>query len=298
MATPKIPDTPTKNSVEHCPPEQKLVCGVVRPISAIGDYLASHWADVADILEEAIENSGLEARLVSEASSTGIIHARIVKNLYQDPVVVCDISGKNPNVMLELGMRLAFDKPVIVIKDDETDYSFDTSPIEHITYPRSLHYASILQFKEDLSAKILATLKPDSDTKSFLQQFGPFKVAQIEQENVPGYEILRDELSEIKRYIAGLSEAQKQAEVRPPAARNDRVIGPGSLMYKIDGLDDSKIEKLNAEILMLNNVNSTRILKMSNAPYIRVTLDDNSSDDRTKSKLQISRIFRKLREGE
>jgi len=42
-------------------------------------------------------------------------------------MIVCDISGRNPNVMFELGLRLAFDKPAIIIKDEITPYSFDTS---------------------------------------------------------------------------------------------------------------------------------------------------------------------------
>jgi len=32
--------------------------------------------------------------------------------------------------MFELGLRLAFDKPAIIVKDDNTSYSFDTAPIE------------------------------------------------------------------------------------------------------------------------------------------------------------------------
>jgi hypothetical protein len=35
-------------------------------------------------------------------------------------------------------MRLAFDRPTIIVKDDLTTYSFDTSPIEHLEYPRDL----------------------------------------------------------------------------------------------------------------------------------------------------------------
>ena len=58
-----------------------------------------------------------------------MIHKTIVQNLYLNPIVVCDVSGKNANVMFELGLRLAFDKPTIIIKDDKTDYSFDTSVV-------------------------------------------------------------------------------------------------------------------------------------------------------------------------
>jgi hypothetical protein len=71
------------------------------------------------------------------ADDIGVIQKRIVQNLYSSDVIVCDVSGKNPNVMFELGMRLAFDKPTLIVKDDKTDYSFDTGIIEHVPYPRT-----------------------------------------------------------------------------------------------------------------------------------------------------------------
>jgi hypothetical protein len=37
------------------------------------------------------------------------------------PDYLCDVSGKNANVMFELGLRLAFDNPTIIIKDDKTE---------------------------------------------------------------------------------------------------------------------------------------------------------------------------------
>ncbi len=37
-----------------------------------------------------------------------------------------------------------------VIKDDQTDYSFNTSPIQHICYPRDLHFHQINNFKKNL----------------------------------------------------------------------------------------------------------------------------------------------------
>jgi hypothetical protein len=62
--------------------------------------------------------------------------------------VIGDVSCKNPNVMFELGMRLAFDKPTIIIKDDQTSYSFDISPIQNLEYPRDLRFNKIIDFKE------------------------------------------------------------------------------------------------------------------------------------------------------
>lgn len=106
------------------------------PISSIDDCPESHWSEVRTILFEAIESSGFEPNMVSDSDDVGVIQKRIIQNIHDNPIVVCDVSCKNPNVMFELGMRLTFDKPTIIVKDDCTSYNFDTSIIEHIDYPR------------------------------------------------------------------------------------------------------------------------------------------------------------------
>jgi len=126
-------------------------CGIVMPISALDGCSAEHWADVLRILREVVTDAGYEPNLVSDADDVGIIQKRIIQNLYTNEMVVCDVSGKNPNVKFELGLRLAFDKPTIIIKDEVTSYSFDTGVIEHLTYPRDLRYGKILAFRQDLS---------------------------------------------------------------------------------------------------------------------------------------------------
>ena len=139
--------------------DRKPTCGVVMPISAIDDCSEAHWSDVLEILTEAIDDAGFEANLVSNADDVGIIQKRIIQNLYDNPIVVCDVSGKNPNVMFQLGMRLAFDRPTIIIKDNKTSYSFDTSPIEHLEYPRDLRFSKIVEFKDRLEIKLRRHMK-------------------------------------------------------------------------------------------------------------------------------------------
>ncbi len=171
---------PTKDQKQPGAENSKLVCGVVMPISTIDGCSESHWSDVMDILTETIEAAGFEPNLVSNADDVGIIQKRIIQNLYDNPIVVCDLSGKNPNVMFELGIRLAFDKPTIIIKDDKTSYSFDTSPIEHLQYPRDLRFSRIVEFKAKLADKIKAThakVTSDNSYTTFLKHFGEFTVA-------------------------------------------------------------------------------------------------------------------------
>lgn len=196
------------------PQQEKVCCGLVMPISSIDGCNEQHWLDVKKILENTIEAAGLEPKLVSYADDVGIIQKRIIQNLYENPIIVCDVSGKNPNVMFELGMRLAFDKPTIIIKDDKTDYSFDTSAIEHIEYPRDLRYTSIIDFEKTLKEKIEATYKASTKDKNyttFLKHFGTFTLAKIDSKELSNEEFIIEELCDIKKLIRGNTSPSRDA---------------------------------------------------------------------------------------
>lgn len=194
---------------------EKEVCGIIMPISAIEGYSSEHWKEILYILNESITAAGYTPNLVSDASDSGIIQKRIIQNIYENPIVVCDVSAKNPNVMFELGMRLAFDKPTIIIKDDYTDYSFDTSIIEHLSYPRDLTYWKILEFKTKLTEKIKATVlsskKPDYTT--FLKHFGEYKVSHIQDKNVTSEEFLKRALNGLENRLERIENSIKNQDV-------------------------------------------------------------------------------------
>ncbi|WP_220271944.1 hypothetical protein [Crenobacter cavernae] len=226
----------------------KMICGVVMPISSIDGCNESHWADVLEIISEAIEDAGFESNLVSNADDVGIIHKRIIQNLYDNPIVVCDVSGKNPNVMFELGMRLAFDKPTIIIKDDRTSYSFDTSAIEHLEYPRDLRFSKITEFKEKLSQKLRATYEKsttDANYTTFLKHFGEFTVAKIEKKEVSGQEFIIDELRSIRMAMRRLERVGlKDMIPNESSFRNRRIKGDIDICFS-DRSDEAISEAVN-----------------------------------------------------
>ena len=202
MEVNKSPDYPAKKGNEILPK-----CGIVMPISATENYTAEHWADVLLIIKDIIITSGFESNLVSDADDVGIIQKRIIQNLYNNEIIVCDVSAKNPNVMFELGIRLAFDKPTIIIKDDHTDYTFDTSIIEHISYPKDLRFNKILAFKENLKKKIIGTYdkaRNDSKYSTFLKNFGEYKVAHLEEKEITSYKYIMTALEEIRNEVSQL----------------------------------------------------------------------------------------------
>ena len=204
-------------------PNSDVACGIVMPISAIDNCAESHWADVQEILSESIEAAGFTPNLVSNADEVGIIQKRIIQNLYQNPIVVCDVSGKNPNVMFELGMRLAFDKPTIIVKDDKTSYTFDTSPIEHLEYPRDLRFSKIVEFKEELTAKIKATHEKataDRNYTTFLKHFGTFTVAKLDTQEVSKEDYILEELRGLRQAI-GMSRPSRAIGADPMESKPD-----------------------------------------------------------------------------
>ncbi len=214
--------------------KEPKICGIVMPISSIDGCAETHWSEVLEIINEAIEDAGFDGNLVSNADDVGIIHKRIIQNLYDNPIVVCDVSCKNPNVMFELGLRLAFDKPTIIIKDDKTAYSFDTSAIEHLEYPRDLRFSQIVEFKKKLSAKILATFNKsttDENYTTFLKHFGEFKVAKIEQKEVSGQEYILEELKNLRRTVQRMDRGWVSKDrIREASERDiDICLGHGEL---------------------------------------------------------------------
>ncbi|CAN7413133.1 hypothetical protein LJR277_002517 [Pseudomonas sp. LjRoot277] len=217
-----------------------LTCGLVMPISMIDGCSAEHWVEVKNIICDAV--GGIEGltfipKLVSEQDDVGVIQKRIVQNIYSSDIVVCDVSCKNPNVMFELGMRLAFDKPTILIKDDKTDFSFDTGVIEHLVYPRDLRFSRIVSFKKSLAEKLYATYHAsvnDPSHSTFLKNFGSFKVAALNQTEGTPDQVMLDMLQDISRDVSRLKRAAYSSNSRKITLGDEKFddINSAVQMYK------------------------------------------------------------------
>lgn len=117
-------------------------------------------------LKERIEREGsLKYRyVVSRSADAFLINDDIITNLYRADIVLCDLSGEaaNPNVMFELGIRLALSKkPVIMFREEHPANKpiFDVS-----TY--YIHPYSPLQYKrlEDFLIKKLRDYEDESES--------------------------------------------------------------------------------------------------------------------------------------
>lgn len=76
------------------------------------------------VLEEAVTNAGFIAKTARRQGSD-VIQATIVNDLIKADIVLADLTEHNPNVLFELGMRMAIDKPVALIRAKGTGPIFD-----------------------------------------------------------------------------------------------------------------------------------------------------------------------------
>ena len=120
-------------------------CFIIAPISTLAERAALYLNDSAHsehvmdhLLAPAVEEAGFEP-IKPKAKGANLIHAEIVQNLQTASLVLCDMSGLNPNVFFELGIRTAMNKPVCLTIDEATNNPpFDLGSINHHKYNSDL----------------------------------------------------------------------------------------------------------------------------------------------------------------
>ena len=77
---------------------------------------------------------GFEVTRIDKADDAGQITPNIIKRIYEADWCVADLSGLNPNVFYEIGIRHAFQKPIIHLSSDLKSIPFDNSHQNTIDY--------------------------------------------------------------------------------------------------------------------------------------------------------------------
>lgn len=100
------------------------ICYVIMPFSKLGKITEKKWTETfEELFKPAIEDAGLEYKCIRSTIRNGSFTKDILKNLKNANVVLADVSGTNPNVMWELGVRHTFSRRTILVvrKDLSTE---------------------------------------------------------------------------------------------------------------------------------------------------------------------------------
>ena len=140
-------------------------CFVIMPISDCEGYEKGHFQHVYnDIIKPAIGKTEFMAVRADEVKQTNLIHLDILKKLIDAPIAVCDLSTRNPNVLFELGIRQAFDRPVVLIQEKGTPKIFDIAPLRYLEYSKEMKYHEVIESQQKLQEAIEATKSAEGDT--------------------------------------------------------------------------------------------------------------------------------------
>ncbi len=108
-----------------------------------------------EVFSPACKEVGLEPIRADKVAETGELHEQIFKYLRDADVVIADLSGGNPNVMYELGLRHTRDKVTVQVGEYER-LPFDVNTIKTIQFKRT--EGGLIEARNSLVEMLLSSL--------------------------------------------------------------------------------------------------------------------------------------------
>ena len=122
-------------------------CFVITPIGNETDSIRRH---IDGIIEAAIRPSlrEYEVLVAHKITEPGTITKQVLKEIYEDDLVIANLTNNNPNVMYELAFRHCLGKPTIMIAEKGTSLPSD------IIMERTIFYCNDAQGVIDLREEL------------------------------------------------------------------------------------------------------------------------------------------------
>lgn len=176
-----------KNTTDKLKDEQEK-CFVIMPISDQGDY-----------------------RVDEDKISNPIIN-KIFDAVQNCPMALCDLSNRNPNVLYELGLRQAYDKPVVLVQDEKTQRIFDVSGINTVQYSSERLYENVMEARIKITEAIISTRegKENSIVKIVRAETASMNVGEISKEDRMEVMLnsIMSEVKEIRNITGGIGTSE------------------------------------------------------------------------------------------
>ncbi|MCG7941446.1 MAG: hypothetical protein N0C88_21725 [Candidatus Thiodiazotropha lotti] len=126
-----------------------------------------------EVLRSLITPAGVEAGFQVETANrqgSDIIQSTIINDLLDADLVIADLTDHNPNVLFELGLRMAEDKPVALIKASGTGAIFDVDNMLRVeSYNANLWRSTIETDLPELTEHIKAAWEQRESKQSYIR---------------------------------------------------------------------------------------------------------------------------------
>lgn len=217
------------------------VCFVIMPIADVAGYEPGHFGRVYEyLLKPAIKAAGYDPVRADDAVKTDYIVVGIIQKIVESPMVICDFSARNANVMYELGIRHAFNKPVVLIKDNRTDKIFDIQGLRYAEYDPSLRIDAVNKDMAKIASAIKETANADPKDLNSVVQLAGIKTADL-----PASQTVSPDTKLLLSAIGSLERRLDSVEKRPILPGATLAASEGGIVIATDSavlMDGSKIE--------------------------------------------------------
>lgn len=139
-------------------------CFIITPIGDIGSGIfRKTTGTIESAIKPVLQQIGFtDIKAAHEIAEPGSINTQIINRIFNDELVIANLTGNNPNVMYELCLRHVTAKPLITICEENTKLPFDIYDNRTIFFKDDLLGAN--ELKEELS-KVLEVIDYSKEYK-------------------------------------------------------------------------------------------------------------------------------------
>ncbi len=225
--------------------QMEKICFVIAPIGdeesetrKRSDLILKH------VIKPATAECGYNAIRADEISEPGIITSQVIQHIVDDPLVIADLSERNPNVFYELALRHALKKPLVQIMKKGETIPFDVAGMRTILIDHH-DLDSVEEAKKEIVAQIESI-----ENKAPEEIETPISVSldlqMLRQSDKSEERTLADILSAVSELRSGIDALEKRISnpetLLPPAyfrhlsREMDRHINPASneIMFELE----------------------------------------------------------------
>ncbi|CAB3766445.1 hypothetical protein [Paraburkholderia solisilvae] len=143
--------------------DNKQPCFVISPIGTDGSDVRRRADQVfRHVIAPAVEAHGFEAIRADKIAEPGLITTQVIQHIVEDPLVIADLTGSNPNVFYELAIRHAIRKPLVQIIQKDEKIPFDVAGMR--TIPVDHHdLDSVQEAKSEIEKQVRSVLGKEPD---------------------------------------------------------------------------------------------------------------------------------------
>ena len=145
-------------------------CFVIMPFSErLSNRPKGFFDEVFEsLIKPAAEEAGFDVQTANKDGSD-VIQSTIINELLDADLVIADLTDHNPNVLFELGFRMAQEKPVAIIKTSDTGGIFDVDNMLRVfEYNENLWTSTIKTDVPRLEGHIRATWDNRETSRTYI----------------------------------------------------------------------------------------------------------------------------------